>query len=167
VFEISNEKLARHRERMLSAPRDLERWDLSAPAPDWADAGPAHAELFTRYRPDLHEMTAEAVGLWTASIDARAEMTGDREEAYREQWTAFPAGPASHPPMVALIRRYWLACDALNHQLPESQRVAPECFMLAWLNQFSPRQPRDLEALRVVACMPCWPMGLDDQGNWI
>jgi hypothetical protein len=104
------------------------------------------------------------VQIWDDEVESTANDSGDRQAALAEQWMAYPAGPAAQPFFVALIRHYWLACDSLNRNVQPSSGVTPETFLLGWLMHLSPRHD---EALNVLACMPYWPLGLDQEGNWL
>jgi hypothetical protein len=87
---------------------------------------------------------------------------GDHKEAVRNQWIRRPAGPGSRAEFVELIRRYWLACDTVNQNVSADVAVAPESFLLAWLASDAP----DDVAVKVIACLPYWPMGMDSDHRW-
>jgi hypothetical protein len=73
-----------------------------------------------------------------------------------------PAGAAFDARVVAVVRKYWLACDVLNQKVAEDVRISPQVFLLEWL-----LREREQEALEVLAGMPYWPIGMDPNGNWV
>ena len=107
-------------------------------------------------------MAVAALAFWRPLIVAKKTAERSEQEAARAAWMRRPAGPASYPGMVALVREYWLACDALNRKCAEEERVPPWTFLLSWLMDES-----HYEAVGVLACMPYWPIGLDEDGNWV
>jgi hypothetical protein len=76
-----------------------------------------HDDLLRRYAEELAAAKDFAEAWWRdlTQPDRPPGDAGD-EAAWRvrERW---PDGPASHPAVLAVIRKYWLACDALNQQL--------------------------------------------------
>jgi hypothetical protein len=149
-------------ERLLAAPRDLARSGAPlAPPTPLGQASAAHRELFEEYADILAVVARTALDWWRETVIARQRAAGDAERGEREAWLSRPAGPASYPGFVAFIRDYWLECSALNERSSESERVAPESFLVDWLRGTD----RSLE-LGVVACMPYWPIGLAG-GRWV
>ena len=73
-----------------------------------------------------------------------------------------PAGCVVHPKVIHTIRHFWLACLRTNESLRPQDQVAPEAFLLRWLEQ-----AEEPELTEFVATLPFWPMGMDEQGNWI
>jgi hypothetical protein len=149
--------------RLLTAPRDVLRWDAHIGDPGKAAASPGHRSLFDRYKVDIRRAAKEAERIWDEELAAHAQELGDQKQATRAHWMMMPAGPGARPFFVALVRKYWLACDALNKTLPPEQAVAPEGLLLAWLAD--ERLAGD-PAVKVLACLPYWPVGLDADGQW-
>lgn len=150
-------------ERLLAQPRDLERpegelrWDAEP------NSGSAeHRKLFKTYLQDLEQAVQEADADWNRRVDGWAKRWKNRDRALEHLWTERPAGPASHRDLIAVVRRYWLQCVALNKQVGAAERVAPETFVLSWVVA----EGRDDEA-RVLAGMPYWPIGQDADGSWV
>ncbi len=149
--------------RLLAAPLDLRKsgdsvWISSV----MAIGSPAHQSLFAEYQEILTVVSHMALSWWEETIVARKRLMVEPAEAVRQAWIDRPAGPAAYPGLVALIRDYWLACNAINQEMPETQRVPPEVFLLSWLSK-----DRHDKEISVLACMPYWPLGLDCEGNWI
>lgn len=163
-MEMSTQRVQQGIDRLLEAPRDLRRWDEHIGDPGRQNASARHAMLFAAYKSELHLAAERAEEIWDREIAERVAQGAGANDAVREQWFEFPAGPAARPEIVAVVRRTWLACDALNRELPSSQAVAPEIFVLKWL-------VGDLSigdsAVRVLACVPYWPLGLDREGKWL
>jgi hypothetical protein len=149
--------------RLLNAPLTLE--DAGAPvskASPGLVASERHRELFADYVDEVDYVTAVALQWWQQTLTARKAAVEGDPRAERKAWIDRPAGPASYPGLVALIRDYWLACDRLNSEVPESQRVPPWTFLLEWLLDGQYQQ-----CVSVLACMPYWPIGLDEAGHWV
>jgi len=160
---ITEQMLRRGVERLLSAPLDLARGGARV----WGSQrspieAPRHRELFQRYIVELVPVITDARRTWNAVIEQFQQRTGDREKARRAALMRLPAGAAFDGCVVAVIRKYWLACDALNSQVPPDERVSPQDFLLRWLidQGYS-------SAVEVVAGMPYWPIGLDEKANWV
>ena len=149
--------------RLLAQPRDFKRWDSHIGDPGKERASSEHRALFERYAAELKPVARRAEAVWDHEVEKLTEQSGDRKLALREQALRMPAGPAARPYLVEIIRRYWLACDALNKNLPVEQAVAPETFLLGWLVNEMPEDP----AVKMMATLPHWPMGLDQDGNWL
>lgn len=147
--------------RLLVAPRDLA---LSGAAvidssPPIKQASEAHRKLFAKYRKDLKKTLLDAVQWWDHRTEAFKEELRSAKQARIANWREFPAGPASDPYTVAIIRKYWLACDELNAGV--EPKVAPEWFMLQWVVDEG-----DMATAELLSAMPYWPVGLDEAGAW-
>jgi hypothetical protein len=164
MFRVDSEKMTKGLHRLLAAPKDVDRWDTALGDVSMTAVSDDHRRLFAAYIRDLGPATSKAVQIWDDEVEWNANASGDRPEALSEQWMTYPAGPAAQPFFVALVRRYWLACDALNRKVPPASGVTPETFLLGWLMHLSPQQD---EAVNVLACMPYWPLGMDHDGNWV
>jgi hypothetical protein len=85
-----------------------------------------HEGLLRAYVLELAAAKTLAEGWWSfllASDAARAGSSALGEQAVRRRW---PDGPASHPRVLAVVRKYWLACDALNRSFEDAQVAGPE-----------------------------------------
>jgi hypothetical protein len=148
--------------RLLQAPLTLEIGGAPVSGPQGGAASLRHRALFEEYREEVDFVTAAALQWWNETLTARKEIASDPAEAVRNAWIDRPAGPASYPGVVALVRDYWLACHELNKDVAEPERVPPWTFLLEWLldGQYD-------QCVSVLACMPYWPVGLDRDGNWV
>jgi hypothetical protein len=163
MVNIAETRIRKGLFRLLNGPMDVDRWDAHIASNDLAGASAAHAELFERYCDELRPAVALASQTWLGELGGWASQGNSAEEAEKEMWTTYPAGPAAQPFFVALVRRYWLACDALNKSTSAERSVRPEQFLLGWLQS----APASDEMVAVLACMPYWPMGIDAEGRWI
>ncbi len=147
--------------RLLAAPGDLGLSGAvvipSSPVAKQASEG--HRKLFAKYRRDLKKALDEAEEWWDHRAKEFRKEFGDIKQARLANWREFPAGPVSDPSTVAVIRKYWLACDALNAQA--SPMVAPEVFLLQWVVDEG-----DLTTAELLSAMPYWPVGLNSSGQW-
>jgi hypothetical protein len=126
-----------------------------------SEGSTTHRDLFDQYLTELREAKELAEGWWEALIATEEEdRTGDREQAIANVEGRRPVGPVAHGAIIEVVRKFWLACAALNRQVSEVERVAPEEFVLGWLTS----EYQDLAAF--LSRLPYWPIGLD-QTNWV
>lgn len=160
---IDNELIERGIRRLLNSPLTLrecgaEVWE-TAPS---VTGSRRHKQLFEEYREEVDYVTAVALEWWKETLGAREQIAAHKHLVKRDAWIDRPAGPASYPGLVALIRDYWLAVHELNSDTAEQERVPPWIFLLGWLLDGNYGQ-----CVSVLACMPYWPIGLDRDGNWV
>ena len=160
---VTRHDVARGLWRLLAAPRDL---PASAP---WTDppitrarASSAHRALFVEYLEYMHDAMALAETWWAGLIQAARESGLGEAEAVKKAYTRRFAGPVTRPEIVWTIRTFWLRCVEINHAVPDHERVPPEVFLLHWL-----ADGEHDEWVQVLTAMPYWPMGLDEDGNWV
>lgn len=148
--------------RLLGAPRDLDAGTpVPATSPSLADADPALREVFDSYVQGYGFLREHCLRWWRGCI-ASAQAPGmSREDAVQEAYVRRPAGPASAPEFVWLIRHFWLRVDDVNRSLPLERRAAPQDVLLQWLVDAG----RD-DDVRLATAMPYWPIGLDEHGQW-
>jgi hypothetical protein len=121
-----------------------------------------HQTVFRRYVDELEGASRTAHAWWQGLIDVEEERADGRDEALQNVLERHPGGAVSHKFVIAAVRRGWLACDVLNRTLPEADRVRPEDLALTWLGQ---RGHADLAEF--LSRLAYWPIGLDDQSNWV
>lgn len=71
-------------------------------------------KLFDEYFEELIDARKEVSTWWNSLFDAEIENSGDYKRAesiIRPRW---PCGPASHPRIIAIYRKYFLLCEELN-----------------------------------------------------
>ena len=146
--------------RLLQAAKDF---SPNADYPPHSQGSTAHQTLFRQYIKALEAAKEDAESWWGSLIYTEQKRVGDRDQAVVNVTARRPTGPMSHGASDAVVREYWLKCDALNRKAknPE-ERVAPEEFLLLWLVN------NRLTALaEFLADMPYWPIGMDEDGNWV
>lgn len=150
-------------ERLLAQPRDLKSPKVEIRHGEDSSSGlERHRALFKAYLRDMDKAVREADADWNRRVDGWAKKWKNRDRALEHMWTERPAGPASHRDLIGVVRRYWLQCVALNNKVDASERVAPETFILAWVIAEGHN-----DAARVLSGMPYWPLGQDEDGNWL
>lgn len=146
--------------RLLEQPRDLPLGNV-AEMPLEASPPQYHA-LFQSYIDDLEWAADIAVEWWNNLVRVSMERdTLTEMEAMRAQYRQRPAGPASRPEIVFVVREYWLKVIALNEANVGQTGVTPQSLLLAWLQDNG-----HLHLYDILTGMPYWPIGLDSQGRW-
>src|ERR1700674_1013723 len=72
--------------------------------------------LFKSYVAELSEAKALADAWWNQLIEGEAKAAGSAEAGearVRERW---PFGPTSHPYVIRVYRKYFIACELLNEK---------------------------------------------------
>ena len=85
-----------------------------------------HEALLERYAEELTEAKRAAEEWWSALLARETAATGSgrkAREGLRKRW---PDGPASHPWVIHVIRKYWFACEALNEAIRAAETDANE-----------------------------------------
>ena len=123
---------------------------------------PDHAKLFAEYVRDLGEAKETADQWWESLIVMEEAQTHDRARAIDNVKERRPVGQVAHPEVIAVIRTYWLRCDALNGNLDEPSRVPPEDLVLGWL-----LADGHADLAELVSKLPYWPIGLEADGRWV
>lgn len=147
---------------LILAVRDVAPAGSGGPVRSMADANEPFRELFKSYLRDLAEAKQTAESWWQSVLDIESARIGDRREAEINVKLRRPAGSAAHPRIIHTLRYYWLACSSQNKDLPPRERVAPEAFVLLWLEEAGER-----DLAEFIASIPYWPLGMDENGNWI
>lgn len=148
--------------RLMWALRDVqEAPDRDTPDRPVAGGSPRHVQLFHAYRQLLGQALREAEPWWEGTVAAQEGRGLDRKEAIAAAFDARYAGPASYPRVAWIVRFAWLECAWINDQGDAALRIRPENLLLGWLVEAG-----ETELVRLIACMPYWPVGLDAEGNW-
>ncbi len=148
--------------RLLGAPEDV-----SAGLPHQGvarlrnEATHEHGKLYEEYVADFAHAYEIGANWWAACVDACLEEAGDRRGAIDAAFDRRLAGPASAPEVVWFFRTYWMAFDEVNKSCAPEDRVPPQHAMLQWLID----DGHD-DYIQLLTCMPYWPIGLDENGNW-
>jgi hypothetical protein len=153
--------------------------------------GPGYQNLLRDYVKELRE-AKEIVNEWWQALVAQTLQQAESEfaaaEELRRRW---PVGPAAHPAILRVVRKYYLACDELNRQVARSsaqtdaqaiESVATYSLAAngrkAALEPDLPLSPgvlvgeslftaqtRDLAD--IVGRLTYWPIGLDEKGRYV
>lgn len=150
------------KERLLNAPRDV----VSVPTCPEQETQRQFADrefqqMFQSYLKDMADVYEIASETWEADLDELIEYGSTEEQAIETKLGICAAGPAENLSLTWLIRKYWLECDMRNRHCDKSRRVRPETLLLSWLEP-----GRHDDFIRLLTCMPYWPIGLDENGNW-
>lgn len=127
----------------------------------FAQAAPAFRKLFEGYRKLIRQAYREAEPWWRDTVAAERRRTSSDEDALAEAFDKRAAGAASYPRVVWVVRMIWLECCRRNDAAPDEEKIRPEYLMVQWLIDAG-----ETELVRLIACMPYWPIGLDADGNW-
>lgn len=150
----------RRAQALLDAAADVAPTALADPG--YAAASAQHQQLFHQYLAELQRAKRGADLWWQALIDTEQQRTGDRAEALRRVRERRPLGPVIEPKVIGTVRKFWLACAALNQRSAPAAAVPPQALVLGWLLAEGHH-----ELARFLAGLPYWPLGLDRQGNWV
>ncbi len=148
--------------RLMTSMLDIEEYPFKETRYLQLQAAPeAQRVLFDSYLLLIRQAYKDAEAWWEGTIEAQ-RMTGlDERQAILKAFDDRMAGPASDPKVVWIVRLIWLECMKRNSALPPDQQVRPEFLLLQWLIDSG-----ETDLVRLIACMPYWPIGLDENGNW-
>lgn len=79
----------------------------------------AHQQLFGRYVDELANARTAANAWWSSTLRRETKAGASDDEALERVRARWPAGPTSYPRVIAVVRKYFLLCEALNRTLPE------------------------------------------------
>jgi hypothetical protein len=150
-------------QRLLSAPQDLPNAiEWSEPGPLIENADPEYQQLFNKYVKTLNWAVGLAIPWWNALVQNTIASGETEFDAIRINYEIRPAGPASRPEVVGVVRSFWLACSRLNQEVVFDKKVPEEIFLLQWL-----KTPEHSVLISVLTAMPYWPIGFDENGDWV
>jgi hypothetical protein len=118
----------------------------------------ARTELFTEYLEELRAAREKAVRRAAGRLQTWTRRLGSEARAHEKLDMEAPV--CTDTRVVGVIRKYWLKCVMLNRE-DSLTAVDPREFLLGWLRTSAP----DLE--RFLAPLPFWPVGKDEDGNWV
>lgn len=114
--------------------------------------------LFEDYLRELKRARDDALRREEGRFKTWTERLGSEARAREKINQQSPA--CTSPRVIAVVRKYWLLCIHLNQKYP-SQSVDPPEFLVNWVRFRSP------EIAKFVSELPYWPMGKDEEGNWV
>ena len=121
----------------------------------------AHLDLFDGYVRELRAAKQGADTWWNSLIETEAARSGNQILASRIVKLRWPVGPVAHKYVIAVVRKFWLACEEINGDAVADYRFRPEHLVLKLL------VPNHPELAEFLSALPFWPMGIDAKGNWI
>ncbi len=148
--------------------------------------GPRHRTLQSQYVEELREAKVP-IDLWWSALQESAGSEGAGDEVLR-RW---PAGPCSHPRILAVVRKFFLACVRLNDELESEPPPNPDwAEPHEWVGddeelggqegaeEDQPVHPVEMvfdslmteptyDLALFLAPLACWPVGLDEKQNYI
>ena len=86
----------------------------------------AYDELFEAYVVEMREGMSRALAWWEEILAHEIKLVGQVDEAKLRVNRRWPFGPASHPYVIAIYRKYCLACDRINEDLKSHSTNHPE-----------------------------------------
>jgi hypothetical protein len=115
--------------------------------------------LFGDYVRDLRSAHRSARAWWADLIRK------DGETEVRRRW---PAGPAAHPRIIAVLRKYWFACEALNREVEagKGRKDEEEVYPFVFLGEQLLDGKND-ELGEFLDDLKYWPLGLDAEDNYV
>ncbi|TRC93299.1 hypothetical protein FJV76_11860 [Mesorhizobium sp. WSM4303] len=126
-----------------------------------AAAAADYQQLFDAYCQLIQQAYNEAAPWWEGTVEAERNKGLSQEDALEAAFNNRMAGPASDPRVVWIVRVIWLECANRNAMMPDTEKIRPEYLLLQWLVDAG-----ETELVRLIACMPYWPVGLDEHGKW-
>ena len=148
--------------------------------------GPSYEALREQYVDELRTAKDEVSDWWSALVAVTFARLGSPEEAEKDLRRRWPVGPAAHPRILGIVRKYFLACDALNQQVRAriaEQQQKGTLFSLADPEQAEeqPDQPLSPGVLieeslstkgsydlgKIVGRLSYWPIGVDAEGRFV
>jgi hypothetical protein len=148
--------------RLLNSMLDIEQYPYhDASYIKLENAVESQRVLFESYVQLIRQACADAETWWAGTIEAQRANGLNESEAIAKAFDDRMAGPASDPKVVWIVRLIWLECMKRNRDLQRDQQIRPEFMLLQWLIDAG-----ETELVRLIACMPYWPIGLDENGNW-
>lgn len=141
----------------------------------------SHQQLLQLYVEEMRAVRARALAWWQGLIAAEETDLGNATHAVRLRW---PVGPASHPEVIAVYRRYYLKIDALNEAISsawEAQKRGAEGGEKGWILDEGEEEQKivqphkllldsldrvDPELSKFMMAFLFSPIGIDPEGNF-
>jgi hypothetical protein len=151
--------------------------------------GPRYNELRRQYIDELRSIKPEVNKWWACLVAATVARVGTELNAAAELRHRWPVGPAAHPRILSIVRKYYLACDRLNKELRLAHPMNPEemnTYVALHAKVTSiPDEEGDLpinpiilvgeslfteetkDLANIVGKLTYWPIGMDEKGSYI
>jgi hypothetical protein len=79
-----------------------------------------YEQVFKEYVAELRAAREEALRWWEPLLEREKARVGDAAAAEKSLRLRWPAGPTAYPRVIAVFRKYFLACSAINDEFWES-----------------------------------------------
>jgi hypothetical protein len=149
--------------------------------------GPSYRALRAQYVAELSAAVDAAHEWWNVLLDSEGLQSGELLSAQNRIEDRWPAGYAAHPRILAVVRKYYLACDDLNRRIGEQEDQDLEQLVpySVDLGLEEPAADEDLiispgvlihESLftpgterlaGIVSQLTYWPIGVDEEGRYV
>jgi hypothetical protein len=149
--------------------------------------GPRYEALRSQYIHELRVAKSDVNDWWAALVERTLQLTNHNKiEAARELRRRWPVGPAAHPRILAIVRKYFLACDQLNQVIDKEQnddlhQLVPHRLATFTEQEQEPDQtvspgilvgeslltPATDDLAKIVGQLTYWPVGVDEQGAYV
>jgi hypothetical protein len=150
--------------------------------------GPRYRQIFVDYVKELRAVGVEVSRWWSGLVTETVAEVGDPIVAATELLRRWPVGPVAHPRVLAIVRKYYLACEQLNKEIYATWTSNPaETYPHRLADENDQEEidenPEDLplnpvflvgEALFTpgtkklatdIGRLTYWPIGMDEKGN--
>jgi hypothetical protein len=124
----------------------------------------SHERLFRAYVRELREAKLAAEAWWKKLIASEMQSSVSRNDALISVKKRWPIGPCAHPFVLAVLRKYWLECEAINRKVSElgdeagdEESVSPIIFLCDYL-----MDGKNEKLAAFIAPINYWPIGTVD-----
>lgn len=76
-----------------------------------------HERLYRAYATELRKAKTATEKWWRQLVASETAKEGAREAALARLEERWPLGPAAHPWVLAVLRKYWIACEQQNREI--------------------------------------------------
>lgn len=149
------------RDRAASLIRSVKDVVPSQPGVAFTAASKPYHALFEVYLAELRTAKDWAEQWWDSLVEVEKDRGRSPKRAIALVKSNWPVGAVAHKGVIGVIRKSWLECQKLNRKTAEAKRVPPEELILGWLVR------RDETLAAFLSDLPFWPMGMDEEGNWV
>ncbi len=139
-------------------------------------------QLFEEYIEELRVVRDESLAWWKALLERDAP-DGDLVAAERRARPRWPAGPVSHPRVIAVYRKHWLRAARINEDVLarwDERAAAKRSHKEGWGEQEEPEEgvvkpgallmenliARDRELYEFIADLVFQPIGVNYEGEY-
>jgi hypothetical protein len=144
--------------------------------------GPKQKKLIEQFAADLMAVRTFAEAWWRDLLDREEQATGSLTAALAAIKLRWPAGPVTHPRVIAVVRQYYFSAERLNSQIAAERKDETEILELSQADvdelideEVAPSTllKEGLETSKwgdlsdFLSALPYWPIGMDGAGALI